>query len=318
MAQVDVVITCYQYARYLRDCVSSVLAQDLRDIRVLIIDNASTDGSADIARALGKEDSRVSVVAREKNLGRHASLNEGIDWAESKYFMLLDADDLLAPGALRRAAVVMDQNPDVSFAYGTEHNMSFGPDVIPSIPDQSSLAVWEILAGKKYISDLCDGVLRYIAPTTVIRRTSSQKAVGHHRTDLGYTDDLEMFLRLATVGGVARTNAIQGIRRTHPQQLSTDLAGAMIHKYEEDEAAFDSFFVHEGATLDNVHDLRRRAKHTLSNRAYWSGISHARRGRLKESWELLHFAVARRPISAVVPPVYELFQTDRLFKKSKT
>src|SRR4051794_15159199 len=52
MASIDVVIPCYQYGRYLRDCVRSVLDQDVEQLRVLIIDNASTDGSAEIARQL--------------------------------------------------------------------------------------------------------------------------------------------------------------------------------------------------------------------------------------------------------------------------
>ena len=43
MASVDVVVPCYQYGRYLRDCVASVLQQDIEDVRVLIVDNASTD-----------------------------------------------------------------------------------------------------------------------------------------------------------------------------------------------------------------------------------------------------------------------------------
>jgi glycosyltransferase involved in cell wall biosynthesis len=60
----------------------------------------------------------VEVVVHRRNLGHHASFNEGIDWASSKYFMVLDADDLLAPGCLASAVSIMEQHPDVGFAYG--------------------------------------------------------------------------------------------------------------------------------------------------------------------------------------------------------
>jgi glycosyltransferase involved in cell wall biosynthesis len=62
MAIVDVAVPCYQYGRYLSDCVNSILRQDLSDIRIVIIDNASTDNSLDVARRLASEDPRVEVI----------------------------------------------------------------------------------------------------------------------------------------------------------------------------------------------------------------------------------------------------------------
>ena len=69
MSSVDIAIPCYQYGRYLRDCVASVLSQDIDDLRILIIDNASTDNSVAIARQLAEEDARVSLLARSQNSG---------------------------------------------------------------------------------------------------------------------------------------------------------------------------------------------------------------------------------------------------------
>ena len=59
MPSIDVAIPNYQYARYLRQCVQSVLSQDVRDLSLLIIDNASTDDSVAIARQLASKDSRI-------------------------------------------------------------------------------------------------------------------------------------------------------------------------------------------------------------------------------------------------------------------
>jgi len=315
MATVDVVVSCYQYGRYLRDSVESVLTQDLRDLRVLIIDNASTDNSADVARALAKEDPRVNLVLRERNLGRHASLNEGIDWASSKYLVLLDADDLLPQGSLSRAAAIMDAHPDLSFTYGYEYAVAFDAGVIPKMPSPPERPGWQLSKGSDYINALCNGTLRYIGPTSVMRRTSAQKKAGFHRAELAFTDDLEMFLRLAMVGSVAYTDEVQGIRRLHQGQISNLYRGQKIREYRERQAAFESFFAREGSELKATSDLQKICNFTLSDQAYWSGISHLSRGDLRNGWNLLLYAFGLRPRSIFLPPVRELFLTDRLFKK---
>src|ERR1700747_2325541 len=118
MPIVDVLVPNYQYGRYLPECISSILDQGVRDLRILIIDNASTDDSVDIARELATKDSRIELRTRPKNLGFQASVNEGIDWAASEYFMVVCADDLLPAGALPRAIDIMEKHPELSFAYG--------------------------------------------------------------------------------------------------------------------------------------------------------------------------------------------------------
>lgn len=310
MASVDVVVTCYQYGRYLRDCVASVLAQDVADLRVLIIDNASTDNSAEVARQLAHEDRRVQIVCRQENLGRHASLNEGIDWAAADYFMLLDADDLLAPGCLSRAASVMEEHPEVSFTYGVELRFAFAPGVVPQVPAEHAEGEWQIATGKDLIDDLCHRAVCHIGPTTVVRRTSAQKRVGYHRPQLKYTDDLEMFLRLATVGSAAYTTAVQAIRRLHESQVSSYYTGAPVRELIEREAAFDSFFAHEGSALPDAQSLQQRMRQRLSDRAYWSGLSHIFRRQGRAGWELLKYACARSPRSIVLPPVSHFFMME--------
>ena len=82
-AKVDIAIPCHNYGRFLPDCVASVLGQGIAEVRLLIIDNASTDDSLDIARTLAAQDTRISVSAHASNRGPHASFNEGVDWASA-------------------------------------------------------------------------------------------------------------------------------------------------------------------------------------------------------------------------------------------
>ena len=120
MSSVSVVVPCYNYGHFLEECVASVLDdQDGVDVRVLIIDDASPDDSADVAKKIAARDPRVEVVVHTTNAGNIATFNEGlIEWTDGDYCLLLSADDRVTPGALRRASELLDANPSVGFAYG--------------------------------------------------------------------------------------------------------------------------------------------------------------------------------------------------------
>ncbi len=119
MTSVDVVVPCYNYARYLEDCVHSILSQRDADLRVLIIDDASPDNTPEVASMLAARDPRVTYVRNEKNLGLVGTANRGvIDWARADYTALISADDALAPGAFARAAEIMNRHPEVGMTYG--------------------------------------------------------------------------------------------------------------------------------------------------------------------------------------------------------
>src|SRR5580692_6786433 len=111
LSRIDVIVPCYNYGRFLDQCVNSVLGQVGVDVRVLVIDDASPDNTAEIAAALAREDPRVNVVRHNKNKGHIKTYNEGIEWASADYMLLLSADDYLLPGALARATKLMNAHP---------------------------------------------------------------------------------------------------------------------------------------------------------------------------------------------------------------
>src|SRR5437879_1067139 len=107
MSIVEVIVPCYNYGRFLRTCVESVLGQGEVEVRVLIVDDASQDDSETIGRALAAEDRRVQYRRHAVNQGHIATYNEGIDWLSGDYILLLSADDMLTPGAFARATKVL-------------------------------------------------------------------------------------------------------------------------------------------------------------------------------------------------------------------
>ena len=69
MRRIDVIVPCYNYGRFLDQCVSSVLRQASVDVRVLVIDDASPDNTAEVAEALARQDPRVTFIRHRKNIG---------------------------------------------------------------------------------------------------------------------------------------------------------------------------------------------------------------------------------------------------------
>ncbi len=304
MPSVDIAVPCFQHGRFLRDCVESALNQGVEQTRVVVIDNASTDDSVDVAKQLAREDSRVELIAHPNNLGPHASFNEGVDWATADYFMVLCADDLLAPGSLARAVAILEQTPALSFAYGTDVHWRAGDK--PAVLDGAE-AEWQVTSGAEFVERCCRNPERYIAAGMVLVRTSIQKAAGHYRPALPHTDDFEMLLRLACQGPVAFTRMVQGIKRMHGANQTDTFLAERTRDLVERLAAIDSFFENEGSTMGEADRLRRLGRRSISERAYWCGMKDLMYGRMSGAG-LLRLAVELDPTVAVFPPLNYLMR----------
>src|SRR4051812_27937990 len=91
--QISVVIPLYNSASTLPRAVESVLQQTLQDWELLIVDDASTDGSLAQARALGDENPRIRIVALPENRGKSRAMNVALPHAQGAWIAVLDADD---------------------------------------------------------------------------------------------------------------------------------------------------------------------------------------------------------------------------------
>ena len=303
MAKVDVVVPCYNYGRFLTDCVRSVLDQSIRDVRVLIIDDASSDSSVEIANRLAAGDPRVQVVAHASNKGHIATYNEGIEWAESDYFLLLSADDFLTPGALERATAVMDSHPEVGLTYGEAvvwHRDRPRPEIEPD-------PTW-LWSKQDLVADLCRTASDFIATPTAIARTSVQKTVGGYRPSLPHSGDLEMWLRFGAYGEVVRIDAVQAIYRKHSSAMSNSYLAEMLSEYRQRKAAFDSFFETCGSGVKNLALLKQEVSHSLADQSFQTGINYLRRGRIKSGLELLRWAMNLDRRLRYCPPFWRILR----------
>jgi len=97
---ISVIIPTYNCAEYIRRSIDSVLAQNLLDIEIIVVDDASSDETQDILNQYYNSDSRVVKFLHPENKGLGAARNTGIDASKGVYIFFLDADDWLEKGTL--------------------------------------------------------------------------------------------------------------------------------------------------------------------------------------------------------------------------
>jgi len=109
---VSVLILNLNGARFLQACLEAVQAQDYRPLEVIVIDNGSTDGSADGL------DPSIRVIRHGRNLGFAVAYNRAITHAQGEFILLLNNDAVLMPGYINRLVRDLGQNPEIGSASG--------------------------------------------------------------------------------------------------------------------------------------------------------------------------------------------------------
>jgi glycosyltransferase involved in cell wall biosynthesis len=103
--------------RHLREAIESILGQSFGDFRLLVSDNASTDGTQDIARGYAALDPRVRYHRNDANIGLAANFNLAFRMSDTPYFRWATADDVSLPDFLRRCVECLERESDVVLAY---------------------------------------------------------------------------------------------------------------------------------------------------------------------------------------------------------
>jgi len=116
-AAVSVVVPSFNYARFLRERIDGILAQTRQDFELILIDDASTDGSQAVLQSYA-DPPRVRVVLGEQNSGSpFVQWNRGVALARAPYVWIAEADDTAEPDLLARLTAVLDANPNVGLVH---------------------------------------------------------------------------------------------------------------------------------------------------------------------------------------------------------
>lgn len=118
MPKISIITPCYNAERFLSQTIESVLGQSFADWEQVIVDDGSTDRSAQIAGEYAAKDTRIRLI-RQENRGVNAARNAGFAASarDSAYLLFLDADDLIAPAFLATMASYLETHPGAGMAF---------------------------------------------------------------------------------------------------------------------------------------------------------------------------------------------------------
>ena len=126
MPKVSIITAAYNHVRFIRQSVESAQGQTYRDFEHIVIDDGSSDGTADILKSFGDQITHI----RQENCGAHAAINRGILMSSGEYIAILDSDDAWLPNKLERQVQAFEQFPDAGLAYSQAYVINSEGDLI--------------------------------------------------------------------------------------------------------------------------------------------------------------------------------------------
>jgi glycosyltransferase involved in cell wall biosynthesis len=214
---ISVIIPAFNRAGIIKEALSSVRAQTRSPLETIVIDDGSRDGTADVAEPEG-----ARVIRLKQNRGAAAARNEGIRAARGDAIALLDSDDSWEPHHLATVASLLEQNPEAAAA-GTAVRMV-----------GAKTGVWKgrIPEGPPTVV-IREAFKDWLTPTssTVVRR-DALLAVGGYDESERYSEDFDLWLRLARRFRFVASREITANCLSHPDQLSSNLEQQWFARYK--------------------------------------------------------------------------------------
>jgi hypothetical protein len=207
---VSVVMSVFNGQAFLSEAIESILGQTLRDFEFLVVDDGSTDKTAEILARYAGRDGRMRIVHHE-NKGRAASLNVGIRLAMGHYIARMDADDIALPSRFQVQVDFMERHPEVGLLGGAAELINTQGQVLgivrPPLEDSEIRSL--MLCGNNPM----------FHPAVVMRKEVAL-ASGGYRKPLLDADDYDLWLRMSERSRLANLGKPILQYRIHSDQAS--------------------------------------------------------------------------------------------------
>ena len=241
---VSIIIACYNQAHFLGEAIESALAQTYSSREIIVVDDGSTDNTAEVARRYPA----LRYIFQE-NAGPSAARNTGVGNSHGEYLVFLDADDRLLPDALKMGVASLRQHPDCAFVSGF-CRLVVADGSLLSQPQQPCIDrdhYLELLR-RNYIW----------CPASVIYRRSAFEAVHGFNESLGRGEDYDLFLRITRDCPVFCHKQFVADYRLHRATRSADYSLML----QDMLSALD-------AQSDFIKGSERHVEAFRSGKAYW-------------------------------------------------
>lgn len=250
MVKTSVIIPTYNRAHLLGECLASIVSQNYDDYEVVLVDDGSTDDTADVVAAFGD---KVRYI-RQENSGVPGALNRGVREARGELIRFLASDDRLCPGALAKEAALMDSHPDVGLLY----SQAWQIDETGAITDLRKPEFAEgsyVRSGLDEIRDLLfwDHIT---CSTVVVRKSCVDKAGLFDETLRPFGEDWDMWVRISKKHSVAYLAQPMASYLKHSGNIS--MTPDLAHMDHQRRRILDDAFA-DPAVADHCRDIRGKA-----------------------------------------------------------
>lgn len=186
--KISVIVPAYNVRRYIEDALESLEKQSFKDFEVIVVDDGSTDDTAELVKPFTARDSRFRLVSKQ-NGGLSSARNHGILYARSEYIALLDGDDVYEPDKLVTHITILASQPCVGVVYSASRAIR-----------EDGQPTFMVLSGKPVHSDpllalLCKNFVGH-GSNAVFRRCLIDE-VGNFDETLRSSEDIDFWLRVA-------------------------------------------------------------------------------------------------------------------------
>ena len=197
--RVSVLMAAYNAAECIPRALSSVQAQTHDDWEAIVVDDASTDGTASVVASLARSEPRIRLLRRERNGGPSAARNAALDAATGEWVAMLDADDAWRPERLERmlgaaARTGAELVADNQIFFDGELRQEVGV-ALPLAAEIDPLTVEVLFANEREDSPMGLGLIKPL----IARRAIIEHGIRYDET-LRYTEDLHFYAQLLIAG----------------------------------------------------------------------------------------------------------------------
>lgn len=211
---VAAIIPTYNCAGFLPAAIASVRAQTVPMAQIIVVDDGSTDNTAEVVNQLGSD---IRYI-QQQNAGPSAARNVGIRAAETEWVALLDADDLWLPDKTERQLALLESHPELALMASNRTEVDgAGTVILDSLFDHHGLiSFMEELAGKPIPHALARLVkINFIPTSSVLARREAILDLGGFDAGIRFSEDLELWCRLAARYSMACLPEVLTLYRRH-------------------------------------------------------------------------------------------------------
>jgi len=281
---VSAVIPVYNGERFLADAIGSVLGQTHRDIECIVVDDGSTDGTADVARSFGPD----VVLVRKANGGPASAANAGVAAATGSLIAFLDSDDVWLPEKLARQVDCFDAEPNTVLAF-------CGYAVVPGRSERPRYRIYATEPRARIRSALMMEAYGIAFSSTAMISREAATSVGPLDERLSVGADIAYAWRLAQRGEVVAIPDALALYRLHGHAQMHNNLDAIEH---DAEIFMPDVFRGEDATL-------RRARANLHTHLTFR---HLLRGHLRRAAKHARCVMAQDPDRLLALPLTALWR----------